>query len=215
MNILSAIKFSCITIITIIIFTGCSVNQRLMPMKNYAGIIPNYASQQSLFAEATSIAVKNLSFPKLKSKKVYMEVVGCLPESALYDYVVDSVASKIAESGGIVLPVSYENLPVYSKNSKIEFVPTKSIIPDTDYRVVVALETSGVDKLTKGSSILWGLLGNPDVYYEGIIKIRVTAYPRKDGLPSIVKRGKGEVSRLVSGKSDALVHYKSEDISVK
>ena len=215
MNILSAIKFSCITITAIILFTGCAVNQRIMPMKKHTGIIPSYASQQSLFAEATTEAVKNMTFPKLKSKKVYMEVVGCLPESALYDYVVDSVASKIAESGGIVLPVSYENLPVYSKNSKIEFVPTKSIIPDTDYRVVVALETSGVDTLTKGSSILWGLLGEPDIFYEGIIKIRVTAYPRKDKLPSIVMRGKGEVSRLVKGKSGSLVHYKSANITDK
>jgi len=75
MNILRAIKFSCITITAIILFTGCAVNRRLMPMKNYAGIIPNYASQQSLFAEATTKAVQNLTFPKLKSKKVYMEVV--------------------------------------------------------------------------------------------------------------------------------------------
>jgi len=106
-------------------------------------------------------------------------------------------------------------IPVYSKSSKIEFVPTKSIIPDTDYRVVVALETSGVDTLTKGSYILWGLLGEPDVFYEGIIKIRVTAYPRKDKLPSIVMRGKGEVSRLVKGKSGSLVHYKSANITDK
>ena len=187
--------------------SACSTNRRLMPMQQTIGTMPIYASQQQLFADAANKAVKGMTFPELKGRTVYMEVVGCLPESKLYDYVVDTTASKIAQSGGMVMPVEYENMPVYSKNNQVEFIPTKTIIPDTDYRVVVALETSGADVIDKSKYVFGFILWSAEEFYEGNISLRVTAYPRKDGLKAVIKRGTGVVKRLVKGGERSDEHF--------
>jgi hypothetical protein len=144
---------------------GCALpaekNLVRLPINQKAQFV-HVAIQQEVISKAINDFIKQISFKENLGGSAYVEICGVFPHTSeeVLEYIRASVEAKMAEDGWII-------------REKTE------PLPDTNYRVVVAVAQCGADEeknFTSTESYTYS--------YKGVCKLRIYLISRKEGMQS-------------------------------